>query len=101
MRSAAASASVNTCTRAKRRQRAATFGQRRGERGHRAQEHHEREPVGATSSAGGHQWRHARGLVLTEQGAYLDGFDEPAVREEGTRYLMEALARSLGERSAT
>jgi uncharacterized protein YndB with AHSA1/START domain len=37
-------------------------------------------------------------LVLTEQGAYLDGFDQPAAREEGTRYLMDQLARSLGER---
>jgi uncharacterized protein YndB with AHSA1/START domain len=39
-------------------------------------------------------------LVLTEQGAYLDGFDNPALREQGTRELVEALARSLGERSA-
>jgi uncharacterized protein YndB with AHSA1/START domain len=34
-------------------------------------------------------------LVLTEQGAFLDGFDDPALREEGTRHLMEALARAL------
>jgi uncharacterized protein YndB with AHSA1/START domain len=34
-------------------------------------------------------------LILTEQGAFLDGFDNPALREEGTRGLLEALARSL------
>jgi uncharacterized protein YndB with AHSA1/START domain len=39
-------------------------------------------------------------LVLTEQGAFLDSFDNPQLREEGTRYLVEALARSLGEKSA-
>jgi uncharacterized protein YndB with AHSA1/START domain len=39
-------------------------------------------------------------LVLTEQGAFLDSFDNPKLREEGTRYLVEALARSLGEKSA-
>jgi uncharacterized protein YndB with AHSA1/START domain len=30
-------------------------------------------------------------LVLTEQGAYLDGLDNPAQREQGTRELMDAL----------
>jgi uncharacterized protein YndB with AHSA1/START domain len=30
-------------------------------------------------------------LVLTEQGAYLDGFDDPAERERGTRELLDAL----------
>lgn len=32
-------------------------------------------------------------LKLTEQGAYLDGFDDPKVREQGTRDLLEAIAR--------
>jgi uncharacterized protein YndB with AHSA1/START domain len=36
-------------------------------------------------------------LVLTEQGAYLDGWDNPAQREAGTRGLLDALAKSLGE----
>ena len=31
-------------------------------------------------------------LVLTEQGAFLDGFDDPKIREEGTKGLLEALA---------
>jgi len=39
-------------------------------------------------------------LVLTEQGAFLDGFDNPAVREEGTRGLLEALARHLKQSAA-
>ena len=34
-------------------------------------------------------------LILTEQGAYLDGLDTSAQREEGTRELLEALARFL------
>ncbi|MCC7250651.1 SRPBCC family protein [Hyphomicrobium sp.] len=34
-------------------------------------------------------------LVFTEQGAYLDGYDSIAQREEGTRELHEALAREL------
>jgi uncharacterized protein YndB with AHSA1/START domain len=34
-------------------------------------------------------------LVYTEQGAYLDGYDNPAQREEGTRELLEALAAEL------
>jgi hypothetical protein len=33
--------------------------------------------------------------VYTEQGAYLDGFDNAAQREEGCRQLNEALAREL------
>jgi uncharacterized protein YndB with AHSA1/START domain len=32
-------------------------------------------------------------LILTEQGAYLDGLDTRAAREEGTRGLVENLAR--------
>ena len=39
-------------------------------------------------------------FVLTEQGAFLDGFDNPALREEGTRELVEALARSLKQTAA-
>jgi uncharacterized protein YndB with AHSA1/START domain len=34
-------------------------------------------------------------LVLTEQGAYLDGHDTAAQREEGTRSLLESLAVML------
>jgi uncharacterized protein YndB with AHSA1/START domain len=34
-------------------------------------------------------------LKLTEQGAYLDGFDDPSVREKGTKDLLDALGRSL------
>ncbi|KUL95131.1 polyketide cyclase [Bosea sp. WAO] len=36
-------------------------------------------------------------LVFTEQGAYLDGKDGPVHREEGSRELLESLARILGE----
>lgn len=32
-------------------------------------------------------------LKLTEQGAYLDGFDEPKIREDGTVGLLAALAK--------
>jgi len=38
-------------------------------------------------------------LSYTEQGAYLDGADQPSDREEGCRELYEALAREL-ERQA-
>jgi uncharacterized protein YndB with AHSA1/START domain len=31
-------------------------------------------------------------LVLTEQGAFLDGLEDPRLREEGTSELLEALA---------
>lgn len=34
-------------------------------------------------------------LVLTEQGAFLDGFDDPKVREDGTRGLLELLAAAV------
>ena len=34
-------------------------------------------------------------LVFTEQGAFLDGYDDAGQREEGTRELLEALAREL------
>ena len=40
-------------------------------------------------------------LVFTEQGAYLDGFDEPDLREEGTRGLLDNLAAVLKRESAT
>ena len=35
-------------------------------------------------------------LVLTEQGAFLDGYDDAGSREGGTGGLMDALAKSLG-----
>lgn len=34
-------------------------------------------------------------LVLTEQGAFLDGLDQPAFREKGTRDLLDKLAETL------
>jgi uncharacterized protein YndB with AHSA1/START domain len=34
-------------------------------------------------------------FTLTEQGAYLDGWDNPATREQGTQSLVEALKASL------
>ncbi len=34
-------------------------------------------------------------LKLTEQGAYLDGFDNGDLREKGTRDLVDALGRAL------
>jgi len=39
-------------------------------------------------------------LMLTEQGAYLDGLDTSAQREEGTRGLLEALATYLEKDSS-
>jgi uncharacterized protein YndB with AHSA1/START domain len=36
-------------------------------------------------------------LVFTEQGAFLDGYDDPAGRERGTRDLLDALGASLHE----
>lgn len=36
-------------------------------------------------------------LVFTEQDAFLDGYDEVGQREEGTRELLESLARELQE----
>jgi uncharacterized protein YndB with AHSA1/START domain len=35
-------------------------------------------------------------LVLTEQGAFLDGHDTPAQREHGTGELLDALGKALG-----
>ena len=34
-------------------------------------------------------------LLFTEQGAFLDGFDDPKVREIGTNALLDALGASL------
>jgi uncharacterized protein YndB with AHSA1/START domain len=34
-------------------------------------------------------------LKYTEQGAFLDGFDQPEMREEGTRQLFDALGRDI------
>jgi uncharacterized protein YndB with AHSA1/START domain len=34
-------------------------------------------------------------LILTEQGVFLDGLDTNAIREQGTRELLEALAQYL------
>ena len=34
-------------------------------------------------------------LVLTEQGAFLDGYDDAGSREHGTGYLLDALGASL------
>jgi uncharacterized protein YndB with AHSA1/START domain len=35
-------------------------------------------------------------MILTEQGAFLDGWDKPDDRERGTNYLLDALGKSLG-----
>jgi hypothetical protein len=35
-------------------------------------------------------------LIFTEQGAYLDGHDMPAQREQGTGALLDALGAELG-----
>lgn len=35
-------------------------------------------------------------LTLTEQGAFLDGYDDAGSRERGTAVLLDNLARSLG-----
>jgi hypothetical protein len=34
-------------------------------------------------------------LILTEQGAFLDGREEPAWREQGTAAQLDALAKEL------
>jgi uncharacterized protein YndB with AHSA1/START domain len=39
-------------------------------------------------------------LVLTEQGAYLDDFDDPKLRETGTQGLLEALGAYLDQTPA-
>jgi uncharacterized protein YndB with AHSA1/START domain len=40
-------------------------------------------------------------LTLTEQGAYLDDFDDPSLRETGTRDLLEALGAYLAQTPAS
>ena len=39
-------------------------------------------------------------LIFTEQGAYLDGWDNPAERERGTGGLLDALGAYLARQSA-
>jgi uncharacterized protein YndB with AHSA1/START domain len=36
-------------------------------------------------------------MLLCEQGAYLDGFDNPKLREDGTNQLMDTLGKTLGD----
>ena len=36
-------------------------------------------------------------LIVTEQGAFLDGYDDVGSREHGTRFLLDALGASLKE----
>lgn len=36
-------------------------------------------------------------LVMTEHGAFLDGHEEPSQREQGSRFLIEALGKSLSQ----
>lgn len=40
-------------------------------------------------------------LVVTEQGAFLDGHDDPAMREQGTGMLLDALGEELRRESAS
>ena len=40
-------------------------------------------------------------LVFTEQGAFLDGYDNPEGREQGTRDLLDALGAALDSEPAT
>ena len=37
-------------------------------------------------------------LIVTEQGAFLDGYDDAGSREQGTGYLLDALGASLRNR---
>jgi len=39
-------------------------------------------------------------LIFTEQGAFLDGFDDPSLREHGTGELLDQLGRELQRDSA-
>ena len=39
-------------------------------------------------------------LVFTEQGAFLDGYDDPAGREHGTGTLLDNLGKALKRESA-
>lgn len=34
-------------------------------------------------------------LVMTEQGAFLDGYDDAGSREQGSSFLLDALGKSL------
>jgi hypothetical protein len=34
-------------------------------------------------------------MTFTEQGAFLDAFDQPGTREEGTKVLLERMAKTL------
>jgi uncharacterized protein YndB with AHSA1/START domain len=36
-------------------------------------------------------------LRITEQGVYLDGLDQPAMRRDGTEQLLDALGGTLGD----
>jgi hypothetical protein len=36
-------------------------------------------------------------LMVTEQGAFLDGYDDAGSREQGTGFLLDALGASLRE----
>jgi uncharacterized protein YndB with AHSA1/START domain len=40
-------------------------------------------------------------LIFTEQGAFLDGWDHPDQREEGTREMLDALGRDLAREPAS
>ena len=50
---------------------------------------------GGTGSGGGTGPGGGTRLVLTEQGAFLDGHEQPAWREHGTADQLEALAAQL------
>jgi uncharacterized protein YndB with AHSA1/START domain len=39
-------------------------------------------------------------LTITEQGAFLDGHEDPALREEGTGWLLDALGKALEREAA-
>jgi uncharacterized protein YndB with AHSA1/START domain len=36
-------------------------------------------------------------LIVSEQGAFLDGYDDSGAREQGTRHLLDALGGSLND----
>ncbi|HET6318752.1 MAG TPA: polyketide cyclase, partial [Chloroflexota bacterium] len=40
-------------------------------------------------------------LVMTEQDAFLDGYDDKGSREEGSRLIMDALEREIKRQLAT
>jgi uncharacterized protein YndB with AHSA1/START domain len=40
-------------------------------------------------------------LMITEQGAFLDGYDDAGSREQGTRWLLDKLEASLSREAAT